>query len=327
MSQNATYYSDYIFTHDSNFQKNALEAIPKVMARVSLFLLSMILGCAVSMFFMPPILSFIPALIVSFVLLLAIYRKSTTANSSGDLHTLNLLYFSLFFFLGYDLYPLIATFLFTIPNGPLLLVIALLSTFAITVSTITSIVFLQQSSLTIATSQTVLTNLLLCSIAVVLLNIFLQIPLLLLIEGVIGALLFTIFLLIDIVSFILQNKSQFNGSCNHVRSEVNLNYAATNIALDIANIFINIFKILVELKSEKKNTVDFKPLLKILSTFVVGTLVVMGLASLISTDIEVSANGNNRVDATDIKQDKFHSKAAGFKDISPSAPPLQPELK
>ena len=202
------------------------------------------IGICITYFFaipmIAPLWSFGAAIVLSF-LITYLAKKDPTAENNNSLR---LAVFGLFIWLGYALSPYIFSFIFFIPNGPMLVIGAAITTAFISLTTAL------YARYAIETGQAdkyilmrpLLMNVILGLIVVGLLNGFLHMPLLMLLEGLAGACVFTLFLLSDILVVAAVN-NQSGGDMNEALEERMAILCGANIALDITNIFVSLLEI------------------------------------------------------------------------------------
>ena len=106
-----------------------------------------------------------------------------------------------------------------------------------------------------------------------LLNSFFQMPLLLLIQGVGGAFLFSLYLLGDIVQHIKMSELFSNASENF--KDIICIISGVSIALDIANIFISVLKIMAACSAKENKGSIGSDLYKIGSALI-GPIIALG---------------------------------------------------
>jgi FtsH-binding integral membrane protein len=226
--------------------------------------------CAIPM--MGPFITFGISIALSFLISYLAKKQNTAENNN----TLRLAVFGLFIWLGYALTPYILSFLFFIPHGPLLLIGAAITTAFITLTT----AFYARYAIDTGQAdkfilmRPLLMNLVLGLIVMGVLNVFLQMPLILLLEGLAGACVFTLFLLSDIIMI-----ATLNEHC-HAASPADKERLAilcgANIALDITNIFISLLEI-AEALSNKSSRNSIGNSLTTLFMTLVGPLLMLGV--------------------------------------------------
>lgn len=257
---------------------NKLATIPNFIGEalnytaVNLLLIALSIGA--TYFFAIPILP--PLWILGITLLITFYisylakKQATLANNNA----LRLTVFGLFVWLGYTLTPYILSFVFFIPNGAMLLLGSAIATFCISITTALYARYIieTQQDKKYVLIQPLLMNILFGLIVISLLNIFLHIPLLMLIESLAGACLFTLFLFCDMIN----NGNAQRTDMNNVQKEHLTILCGANIALDIANIFISLLDIMAILNSKKSRQSVGASFMNIVKTLV-GPLLMLGV--------------------------------------------------
>ena len=221
---------------------------------------------------MAPLWSFGIAIALSF-LINYLAKKDNTADNNN---TLRLAIFGLFIWLGYALSPFIFSFIFFIPNGPMLLIGAAIITAFISLTTALYaryVIETKQADKYIL-MRPLLMNLVLGLIVVGLLNAFLHMPLLMLLEGLAGACVFTLFLLSDIL--VVAAVNQHSRQMSEAQQERLAILCGANIALDITNIFVSLLEIAAAL-GDKGNTQSIGKSITTLVTTLVGPLLMLGV--------------------------------------------------
>ena len=190
-----------------------------------------------------------------------------------------MLWFSMFLFLGYVTAPFIMHFMVSVQNAGLLMAIAGLSTITLSLALIG---FAYMSYSMGATDNKLLWapllgNILLGLLAASIMNIFFHIPVLTLLISIGTAVLYSFYLVFDVVyQLCMTDKKPYASDFISVQ-------ASANIALDILNIFISILKIMAFFNSKDGHDSDtdiVQDFIKIFTVigalFVGGAIVVMG---------------------------------------------------
>lgn len=207
------------------------------------------------------------------------------------------LWFGMFVFLGYVTAPFIVYFMLSVQNAGLLMAIAGLSTLTLSLALIGFAYLLHCSG---ADKNTLLWgpllgNILLGLFAASIMNIFLHIPLLTLVIAIGSAVLYSFYLVFDIVYHLSITEIA------PVFSEFICVQAAANMALDVTNIFISILKIMAYFNqkagSASKTDIsqDIMKIFTVIGGVLIGGAIVLGIKKAVSgsaRSYEFNANGN-----------------------------------
>ena len=202
-----------------------------------------------------------------------------TTNIQSNTSKARMLWFSMFLFLGYVTAPFIMHFMVSVQNAGLLMAIAGLSTISLSLALIG---FAYMSYSMGATDNKLLWgpllgNLLLALIAASVMNIFFHIPVLTLLISIGTAVLYSFYLVFDVV-FQLCTTDASPEASDFISVQ-----ASANIALDVLNIFISILNIMAYFSpkdghdSDTNITADIVRIFRVVAgLFVGGAIVVLG---------------------------------------------------
>jgi FtsH-binding integral membrane protein len=256
----------------------AQQLIPKAMLYTMANLAFMALGTFLSIYFAWPIMTLLPALVPTLLLVGILYINMSAAlgkPTDENLSSLRMTGFALFVWLGYTVSPFIAHFIFFIPNGPLLLAMAGVTTLllSLSVALFAHIEIGHGNADKYMMMRPLLGNFILAIILIGLLNSFFQMPLLLLIQGVGGAFLFSLYLLGDIVQHI--KMSELVSDARENFKDIICIISGVSIALDIANIFISVLKIMAACSAKENKGSIGSDLYKI-GRALIGPIIALG---------------------------------------------------
>lgn len=207
-------------------------------------LVVMVLGVAITYFCAIPIIGGLWAFLLTLLASFAISALAKRPINKENNNTLRLAVFGLFAWLGHVLSPLIFQFIFIIPNGPLLLIGAIMATAFITFTTALYAQYTQETRQAdkYILMRPLLANLVIGLIAVGILNMFFQMPIITLLYGLAGACIFTLYLLSDII--LVANLHSDATVVSAEKADHDAILCGAVIALDISNIFISILEII-----------------------------------------------------------------------------------
>ena len=276
----------------------AQHLIPKAILYTMADLAFMALGTFLSIYFAWPIMTLLPALLLTFLLVGILYITESAAldkPTDENLGFLRMTGFALFVWLGYTVSPFIAHFIFFIPNGPLLLAMAggVTLLLSLSVALFAHIEIGYGNADKYMMMRPLLGNFILAIILIGLLNSFFQMPLLLLIQGVGGVFLFSLYLLGDIVNYIESTKSCIFSSENV--KEVLCIASGVSIALDIANIFVSVLKI-IDACSEEGNKGSIGSDLYNIGRALIGPIIALGAILGVNYLFSSERENKNKVD-------------------------------
>jgi FtsH-binding integral membrane protein len=238
--------------------------IPKTLMLTLVNLGFMALGCYLAILFNWTPISPIFYLILAFALSFAIEFYKSDNNHSG----MRTCFFLLFTLIGYYIAPYMFALAYSIPNGALILAMASVTTIVLTLTiAVTAYAYKESNDIPSILRSSLIGNLSLSLLGIYILNVFLQMPIITLLYGVGCAFLFSVYLLADILKFLVVEEIS--------SSESNSIYSAGSIALDIINIFLAIVNIMKVTSDEKSSSSIVESIGTLIFTLA-GPLIVLG---------------------------------------------------